>query len=539
MSFFAGNPFTTPVGQRVDQATDASMASENWALNMEICDIINETDEGPRDAIKALRKKLTNNVGKNWTVVMYTLTVLETCVKNCGKRFHILVANKDFLHELVKIIGPKNDPPTVIQEKILSLIQTWSDAFKGAVELKEVEKVYQELKSKGIEFPMTDLDSMAPIHTPARTVPEMDPASSPVRQPSSRAAQYAPQGQYPPQQAPQPQGRPQTLQQQPPPQMMGGPVNLAPEQMAKLRSEVDIVMGNVKVFGEMLTEMTPGQENREDLDLLQELNRTCRQMQQRIVELIEKVANEEVTEELLRVNDDLNNSFLRYERFERYRTGQQTPTSEQVPPPQQPAQNFLPPSYPATQATQPPTQPATASLIDFGDTPSSEPQGANPNDIHVRLANMNVGGNSVSSTLNALDRTGASTAQDEEFDMFAQSRQSFEQNKQQLNDRSYNYDAQNKQDSFTGGLGAAVSAKTNPNAGNLLAKDGDFDEMESWLRTEDGQKPEEPVTSTEFDRFLAERARAAESLPDSNSGSTTRSGRQLQKDETENALFAL
>ena len=32
-----------------------------------------------------------------------------------------------------------------------------------------------ELKSKGIEFPMTDLDHMAPIHTPARvSVPLFD-----------------------------------------------------------------------------------------------------------------------------------------------------------------------------------------------------------------------------------------------------------------------------------------------------------------------------------------------------------------------------
>lgn len=80
-----------------EQATDGSLPSENWALNMEICDIINETEDGPKDAMKAIRKRLTQNVSRNFTVVMYTLTVLETCVKNCGRRFHLLVCNKEFV----------------------------------------------------------------------------------------------------------------------------------------------------------------------------------------------------------------------------------------------------------------------------------------------------------------------------------------------------------------------------------------------------------------------------------------------------------
>lgn len=67
---------------------------------------------------------------------------------------------------------------------------------------------------------------------------------------------------------------------------------------------------------EMLIEMVFGQEDLFDLELLQELNRICWVMQQCIVEFIFCVFNEEVIEELLYVNDDFNNVFFCYERFE-------------------------------------------------------------------------------------------------------------------------------------------------------------------------------------------------------------------------------
>lgn len=90
-------------------------------MYMEVCDMINESTDNSRDAMKAIRKRLQQNAGKNYTVVMYTLVLLETCVKNCGRAFHTLVASKDFIQDLVKMIGPKNEPPAVVQDKVLGV----------------------------------------------------------------------------------------------------------------------------------------------------------------------------------------------------------------------------------------------------------------------------------------------------------------------------------------------------------------------------------------------------------------------------------
>lgn len=65
--------------------------------------------------------------------------------------------------------------------------------------------------------------------------------------------------------------------------------------MTKLKTELNVVQGNIRVMSEMLTELTPTNIDPSDLELLQELNRTNRQMQQRLVELIDKIGNEEAT----------------------------------------------------------------------------------------------------------------------------------------------------------------------------------------------------------------------------------------------------
>ncbi|XP_033886494.1 TOM1-like protein 2 isoform X2 [Acipenser ruthenus] len=533
MEFLLGNPYSTPVGQCTEKATDGSLQSEDWALNMEICDIINETEEGPKDAIRALRKRLNGN--RNYREVMLGLTVLETCVKNCGHRFHVLVASRDFIDGvLVKIISPKNNPPTIVQDKVLAMIQAWADAFRSSPDLTGVVHIYEELKRKGIEFPMADLDALSPIHTPQRSVPEVDPATNMHKAQSQQGINNsAPSFTAP---LPPTYAATQVLALQ-----VTGPINANSEQIARLRSELDIVRGNTKVMSEMLTEMVPGQEEPSDLELLQELNRTCRAMQQRIVELISRVSNEEVTGELLHVNDDLNNVFLRYERFERYRSGRAAQNTNNGVLSEVTDDNLID-LGPGSPAVVSPTLGSTA-----------------PATLSTQLAGLGLGKDSVSGTLSSLP----SCNPQDDFDMFAQTRSS------SLADQRKNVKYEDPQALV--GLASALDVRQQ-NSEGLRIKGGNpdmepidswlitqgmipvaqssvMDDIEEWLCTDvKGDEAEEGVTSEEFEKFLEERAKAAEVIPCLPSppagepvpaASVTSSSSRKKAEGSEDALFAL
>lgn len=58
-------------------------------------------------------------------------------------------------------------------------------------------------------------------------------------------------------------------QSSPPPHVTSPTGSLNPEQRAKLQSELDVVQSNMNVLGEMLSEMKPGNEQPDELELLQ------------------------------------------------------------------------------------------------------------------------------------------------------------------------------------------------------------------------------------------------------------------------------
>lgn len=177
-------------------------------------------------------------------------------------------------------LGPKNDPPTAVQEKVLSLIQSWADAFRNQPDLLGVVQVYSDLKQKGIEFPMTNLDTMAPIYTPQRVcffalhgsskyctqaIAFLNLFSLQSQEPEvgvEAAVTARPRSSSP--RAHAPTNVPlNAVTTEPAPNMQ-----LTPEQLAKLQSELDVVQANMAVLNEMLNDLTPREEHPSDLELL-------------------------------------------------------------------------------------------------------------------------------------------------------------------------------------------------------------------------------------------------------------------------------
>lgn len=424
---------------------------------MEICDIINETDEGPRDAVKAIKKRIVGN--KNFREIMLALTVLEACVKNCGHRLHVLVASQEFVEGvLVRAILPKYNPPTALHDRVLSLIQSWADAFRSSPSLSGVVHVYDDLRKRGLEFPMTDLDALSPIHTPNRSIPENGTPEAP--------AVPAPTH---PSEPPAPSSAP-SLNSSPPVRQSEGPTSLSTAQEQKLRGELALVRGNLTVMAEMLNELIPGQSKPDDTELLQQLFATCKNMQTRVVELIPQLQDEGLIEELLVINDDLNNAFIRYERFDRLNKAQTAAAA---------------------------TQSGTSSVTNVQPAASAQLQPA----VMATSSQPAAGARDVQQ-----QQSAAKHKEEEEFDMFAQTRSSSLADQR----KSVRYEDPGAVE----GLAGALDTRLQVTGGMPPAKkDSLQNDIDKWLSSDVADEQSsvcEGVSSEDFDRFLEDRARSTD-----------------------------
>uniref|UniRef100_A0A8B9SV15 Golgi associated, gamma adaptin ear containing, ARF binding protein 3 n=1 Tax=Anas platyrhynchos TaxID=8839 RepID=A0A8B9SV15_ANAPL len=130
-----------------NKATNPSNRQEDWEYIIGFCDQINKELEGPQIAVRLLAHKIQSP--QEWEAVQ-ALTVLEACMKNCGRRFHNEVGKFRFLNELIKVVSPKYLGDRVsekVKTKVIELLYSWTVALPEESKIKDA---YYMLKRQGI-----------------------------------------------------------------------------------------------------------------------------------------------------------------------------------------------------------------------------------------------------------------------------------------------------------------------------------------------------------------------------------------------------
>ncbi|KAF0917341.1 hypothetical protein E2562_017514 [Oryza meyeriana var. granulata] len=256
-------------GSMVDRATSDMLIGPDWAKNMEICDICNRDPGQSKDVVKALKKRIGH---KNPKVQLLALTLLETAIKNCGDIFHMHVAERDVLHEMVKIVKKKSDQH--VKEKVLVMIDTWQEAFGGPrARYPQYYAAYHDLVRAGAAFPKRS-------ERPAPLFNGQSPAGRNMRSPDQQdEAETSAGNDFP----------------------------------ALSMSEIQNARGIMDVLAEMLNALDPG--NREGLrqEVIVELVDQCRTYKQRVVQLVNATADEELMSQGLALNDDLQRVLAKHD----------------------------------------------------------------------------------------------------------------------------------------------------------------------------------------------------------------------------------
>ncbi|THD20278.1 Hepatocyte growth factor-regulated tyrosine kinase substrate [Fasciola hepatica] len=126
------------VDKLVEKATNELLIEPDIETTLTICDLVRGQEISAKHVIASVKRRLTTD---NANVILHTLYVIESLMKNCGAAVHEEVATRDFMQIFISLVN------------VLTSVQNWAFVFKGKQEYSAIQEAYDELKADGHTFP--------------------------------------------------------------------------------------------------------------------------------------------------------------------------------------------------------------------------------------------------------------------------------------------------------------------------------------------------------------------------------------------------
>ncbi|KAI0868466.1 ADP-ribosylation factor-binding protein GGA2 [Hypoxylon argillaceum] len=300
-----GYPRPSQLQRFISSACSSDNFEPNLALNLEIADLINsKKGTAPREAAVAIVNYVNS---RNPNVGLLALNLLDICVKNCGYPFHLQIAAKEFLNELVRRFPER--PPfryTRVQSKILEAIEEWRSTICETSRYKEdlgfIRDMHRLLSYKGYNFPEVRRDDVAVLN-PSDSLKSAEEMEEEEREAQSAKLQELIR-----------RGAPEDLQEANRLMkiMAGYDTRSKTDYRAKAAEDVGKIQAKARLLEERLAAFRPG-DTMADGDVFEDLAASLQSAQPKIQKMCEEESDDhEAVAKLLEINDSIHRTVERW-----------------------------------------------------------------------------------------------------------------------------------------------------------------------------------------------------------------------------------
>ncbi|KAG0035019.1 putative actin patch assembly and actin polymerization protein [Podila clonocystis] len=236
---------------------------QHWDTLAVLCQMVNTRDNGPKEASRALRRRLTHGAVFQQ---LNSITITQVLIDGCGSKFKAQVATQKFADVLSNLaISPATNP--ALKSRLMERLGAWARSFSGDPGLLVIPQLYQYLCSQRLVLIPLNSTRVQQLHLPA-------PQYGHMQQRSHR------------------------------------PIMTPEQNQTMIRQDIELATNNAHMLSEAVSFADPDLEAVEENDLIKEFHSKCLTLQRGIQNYLTGLADsptpdERLMDALLAANQEL------------------------------------------------------------------------------------------------------------------------------------------------------------------------------------------------------------------------------------------